>query len=225
MSELLDKLQQELKDDLAALESLEKQLEKCNQVLEIVRHMPDNEAFAILGVGVGETTTAEVNLRGLDTSLVGALVAILERTQQTLTQKIHTIQAKYPEGFDGVALPGQRPIEQHIHYHYHNDCPPPPDMPWCPSGAPRPPKPYDDEQLGGGVCPCPPPPIPPECDCGCKPTEPDIDLEEGEPVPPEELPPGCDCGCGTTPDTTPGDEETTPPTTGGETTDPATPTP
>lgn len=224
MSELLDKLQQELKDDLTALESLEKQLEKCNQVLEIVRKMPDNEAFAILGVGIGDTISAEVNLRGLDTSLVGALVAILERTQQTLTQKIHTIQAKYPEGFDGVTLPGQRPIEQHIHYHYHNDCPPPPDMPWCPSGVPRPPKPYDDGQLGGGVCPCPPLP-PPDCDCGCTPAEPDIDLEEGEPIPSEELPPGCDCGCGTTPGTTPGGEETTPPTTGGETTDPATPTP
>lgn len=163
MNDTFEKFQKEFDDDMNALEALSKQAENCQAVIDIIKKMPENKAWVVIGVGVGsERPDAEINLRGLGCDEVAALLSATQTTLCTLKKSIHTIQAKYPNlnpgsGEDGAPI---QKVENHYHYHFHGQ--PHHHGHWAP---PEPSCPPDDEEADEL----------PGCGCGCQ--EPDKEPE------------------------------------------------
>lgn len=158
MNETLEKFQKEFDADMNALEALSKQADNCQAVIDIIKKMPENNAWVVIGVGVGgDKPDAEINLRGLGCDEVAALLAVTQTTLCSLKQSIRAIQMKYPDLVpdESRERPCHRPhVEKHYHYHFH-DHPAAPPSHWT---EPEPPALPDDEEAD----------LLPGCDCGCQ---------------------------------------------------------
>lgn len=145
MTDTLKKFQEEFDADMNALDALSKQAENCQAVIDVIKKMPENNAWVVIGVGVGsDKPDGEINLRGLGCDEVAALLAVTQTTLCSLKQSIRAIQMKYPELLEDSSegKPCHRPhVEKHYHYHFH-DRPAPPNH-WT---DPKPPAPPDDEE-------------------------------------------------------------------------------
>lgn len=156
-SSTLEKFQKEFDDDMNALDALTKQAEQCQAVIDIIRKMPENEAWVVIGAGVGgHRPDAEINLRGLGCDEVAALLAVTNTTMEALRNAILEIHQKYPgilEDESGGKSCGKK-VENHYHYHFHGVPDTPPGH-W--HNHPAPPPPDDDGEKE--------PMEPPGCDC------------------------------------------------------------